>query len=94
MVNSIKSEKKVVTLVKKKVVTLVGISNVHVHVHVPVYLMCMGTAGVGKWHSYLNIFLFKEVRVSNCNSLTLRVFSIFITDPSNVIIPYISLNRI
>ena len=73
--------------------TLVGISNVHVHV--PVYLMCMGTAGVGKWHSYLNIFfLFKEVRVSNCNSLTLRVFSIFITDPSNVIIPYILLNRI
>ena len=72
--------------------TLVGISNVHVHV--PVYLMCMGTAGVGKWHSYLNIFLFKEVRVSNCNSLTLHVFSIFITDPSNVIIPYILLNRI
>ena len=93
MVNSIKSgKKKVVTLVKKKVVTLVGISNVHVHV--PVYLMCMGTAGVGKWHSYLNIFLFKEVRVSNCNSLTLHVFSIFITDLSNVIIPYILLNRI
>ena len=73
--------------------TLVGILNVHVHV--PVYFMCMGTAGAGKWHSYLNSFyLFKEVRASNCISLTLHVFSNFITDPSNVIIPYILSNRI